>query len=152
VVTAKRGLSTVASMGWGWEGRSEELLWQDERWCEQAYEFSFVNNVDSGEGRDWTVRRREATWVRWGAAVHHHSLHRLNAINDYFKKKKSYEGKSPHALSKTITSAYSDAAAFSLQVFFFFESPISHVILCASAKPCMTCMNIVVTLQFKFLN
>jgi len=30
---------------------------------------------------------REATWGDLGAAVHHHSLHRLNAIPGYLKKK-----------------------------------------------------------------
>jgi len=34
---------------------------------------------------------REATWGNLGAAVHRHSLDKLNAINDYFKKKRSYE-------------------------------------------------------------
>ena len=38
-------------------------------------------------GRDWPVRLREATWGDPEAAVHRHSLDRLNAINDSFKKK-----------------------------------------------------------------
>jgi len=41
----------------------------------------YVNSVDSGEGRDWPVRRG-ATRAHSGAAVHRHSLLRLNAIHD----------------------------------------------------------------------
>ena len=36
----------------------------------------------------WPVRKREATWVILGAAVHRHILYKMNAINDFFKKKK----------------------------------------------------------------
>jgi len=41
-------------------------------------------------GRDWPVWRREATWDHPGATAHPHSLHRLNAINDYFNNKKEW--------------------------------------------------------------
>ena len=44
----------------------------------------YVIKVDRGKGRDWPERRREATWGNLGAAVHCHSLDRLNAINDFF--------------------------------------------------------------------
>jgi len=41
-------------------------------------------------GRDWPAWKREATWsARPGAAVHRHTLDRVNAINDSLKKKKS---------------------------------------------------------------
>jgi len=42
-----------------------------------------------GGGRDWLVRKREATWDTPGAAVHRHILYRMNAINDSLKKKNS---------------------------------------------------------------
>ena len=48
----------------------------------------YLESVDSGEGRNWPVGRREATRTCSGAAVHRHSLDRLNAINDTLKKKK----------------------------------------------------------------
>ena len=35
------------------------------------------------------MRKREATWGLPGAAVHRHILDRMNAINDYFNKKKA---------------------------------------------------------------
>jgi len=38
--------------------------------------------------RDWPVWEREATWGNLAAAIHRHSLRRLNAINDYLKIKK----------------------------------------------------------------
>ena len=46
----------------------------------------FIDNLDGGGGTDWPVGRREATWDHPGAAVHHHSLHRLNVINDCLNK------------------------------------------------------------------
>jgi len=39
-----------------------------------------------GGGRDWPEWRREATRGNPGAAVHRHSLDRLNAINDSLNK------------------------------------------------------------------
>ena len=49
-----------------------------------------VDSVDSGEGRDWPGGKREATRACSGAAVHRHSLCRLNAIIDYLKNKKKH--------------------------------------------------------------
>jgi len=41
-----------------------------------------------GEGRNWPERMRDATRGDPGAAVHLHSLDRLNAINDSLNEKK----------------------------------------------------------------
>ena len=45
-----------------------------------------------GEGRDW-LGWGERHPSNWGAAVNRHSLERLNAINDYSKKKKYGRGR-----------------------------------------------------------
>jgi len=44
------------------------------------------------------VRLRAATWIILGAAVHRHSLVRLNAINDSIKKKEVFEMRSSQSV------------------------------------------------------
>jgi len=45
------------------KGRTSEMIWEDERWCEAVPEFIAVDVDSSGGGsRDWLVWKREATW------------------------------------------------------------------------------------------
>jgi len=48
-------------------------------------DLGFVGFMYIVRGRDWPVGLRVATWGNLGAAVHRHSLVRLNAINDSSK-------------------------------------------------------------------
>ena len=74
-------------------------MWADEAWCERVVESIAWGGVWSAERGQATVSNYVDRWggqglVREverghpGAAVHRHSLDRLNVINDSFKKKR----------------------------------------------------------------
>jgi len=68
------------------KGRSTEQMWHDERWCERWNLPCKYLSIDRGAGTGSRSGERPPGKTL-GAAVHRHSLDRLNAINDSLKKK-----------------------------------------------------------------
>jgi len=75
----------------GQESRGGRMRGGVRQWrisCDEEGRTELAHFVDSGEGRDWPGRRERHLGDQ-KAVVHHHSLDRLNMINESKKKKKS---------------------------------------------------------------